>query len=314
MPDGNDVNWWPGGPENGRGGGGGYRDPRASDPRVSGARGGQPPWDQPPWDRASSDRPSWDQAGQPPWDGSGEPARRPGPQRFDPRRPDPRYLDREHPATGPQDRGQAQGAADPGQDGDQWRWMAGGRADLRPPELPGEAAYPGAAGGRHRTGAPPVDYDRPWPDEADRPQGDERGKPGRMMALAGGGLLVAIVLVAFALGLSRGGAVPGAGPSQNPATPGPALTGDVQGTAPGTPTVTARGVSGQKVEFSWTYANSAAGDTFRVLVNGTAQPTTVNTPSLVLSAPPGQQVCVQVQVVNAGNVTSTQSSKACWPS
>ncbi|HEY6492218.1 MAG TPA: hypothetical protein VIZ43_03030 [Trebonia sp.] len=304
MPDGNDVNWRPGGHGNGRGGGGGYRDPRASDPRVSGARGGQPPWDQ-----ASSDGPSWDQAGQPPWDGSGGPARSPGPRQ-------------QNPATGPQDRGQ--GAADPGRSGDQWRWMAGGRADLRPPELPGEATHPGAAGGRHRTGAPPADPGRQWPDDADsgrqwpderdRPQGDERGKPGRMMALAGGGLLVAIVLVAFALGLSRGGAVPGAVPSQNPATPGPALTGDVQGAAPGTPTVTARGVSGQKVEFSWTYANSAAGDTFRVLVNGTAQPTTVNTPNLVLSAPPGQQVCVQVQVVNAGNVTSTQSSKACWPS
>jgi hypothetical protein len=186
--------------------------------------------------------------------------------------------------------------------------MADGGPDARARQFPGEAPdrapYPVPPGGRHRTGPPG--------DDAGQPGAGERGRSGRTLTIVGGGALVAIVLAAFVLGLSRGGTLSGSGPSATSATPGAVTTQDIAG--PGTPTVTARSVGGEQVEFSWTYANSASGDTFRVRENGSAQPTAVDKPELVLSAAQGQRVCVQVQVISAGNVSSTESSSTCWPS
>jgi hypothetical protein len=303
MAEGNESNWWPGGPEGDRGANG-YPDPRAA-----AGRGSQPPWEQP----AQRPRP-------------------PAPRPADQRPTDPRYADRRpagqwNSAPDPQDQGQPAGSQ--GRDSGDWRWMVDGRRDFRPPELPGEAPYAGASGGRHRTGAPAADAGRPrpgnqrgYPDEpglgdepgfgdepsfADEPRREARSGPGRMVTYVGGGLIVAVVLVAFALGFSRGGAVPGAVPTQD-------ATVGAQGPTPGAPTVTARSAGGQQVEFSWTYAGTAAGDTYRVLENGSGQPATVDKPDIVLSAAQGQQVCVQVQVVSAASVASAESNKACWPS
>lgn len=286
MAGGNEYNWYPDGPESNQGTGG------YADPRSSGTGGGQAPWEQPP---------------PPPWGGGGPtvPPRSQRPQRVEPRHGAPWDS-----AAGPQGQGQGQGqrSGDPGRDFDQWDWMADGGPDARsrqfPEEAPDRAPYPVPPGGRHRTGPPG--------DDAGLAGTGERGRPGRRLTIVGGGVLVAIVLAGFVLGLSRGGTLSGSGPTATTATPGAVTTQDIQG--PGTPTVTARSVGGQQVEFSWTYANSASGDTFRVQENGSAQPTTVDKPDLVLSAPQGQRVCVQVQVISAGSVTSTESSSTCWPS
>jgi hypothetical protein len=326
MADGNESNRWPGGPAPNRGPGG------YADPRNSGAPAGQPPWDQPasPWDQPQPVQPV-----QPPWGGS-DPARARGPQRPDPRyadpqRPDPRYTDPRH--TDPRyadprhtdPRNSAAGAQDqeqrarnprrePGQRGrmadggpDQGGWMADGGLDDQARQFRGEAPedpYPVPPGGRHRTDSPD--------DYAGHAGPGERRGPGRTMTYVGGGALVAILLVGAGLGLSRGG---GGSPAST-ATPTEAVKPNPSAAAqsgPGTPAVTARSLGGQQVEFSWSYANPASGDTFRVR-NGGGQPTTVDKPDLVLSVAQGSKACIQVQVIAASGTASAESNQACSPS
>ncbi len=334
MADGNESNRWPGGPAPNRGPGG------YADPRNSGAPAGQPPWDQPPQ--------PWDQPVQPPWGGS-DPARARGPQRPDPRhidpqRPDPRYADprRVDPRVDPRyadprrpdprhadpryadQRNSAAGAQDqeqrdrnprrgPGQrdwmaDGgpDQGGWMADGGPD-QVGQFRGEAPedpYPVPPGGRHRTDSSGAYADHAGP-------GESRG-PGRTMTYVGGGALVAILLVGAGLGLSRGGGS-GGGPASAPTEAVKTNPSAAAQSGPGTPAVTARSLSGQQVEFSWSYANPASGDTFRVR-NGGRQPTTVDKPDLVLSVAQGSKTCIQVQVIAASGTASAESNQACSPS
>jgi len=304
MPDGNESNWWPGRPESN-----GY-----ADPRTSGSRSGQPPWEQPV-------PPSWDQPVQPHWEQSPvQPAREqpvaPSWEQQPARQPWDQPMQRPQEQR-PQDQGQR--ARNPRQDPDEWGWMSEGGPDGRPRQLPreapGQAPYPAAPGGRHRSGPPGADLGRERPEErraesgAERPE--ERRGLGRTVTFVGGGLIVAVVLVTFGLGFSRGGGsgIPATAPTEA-AKPNPSLTAQ---SGPGTPTVTARALSGQQVEFSWSYANPASGDTFRVTNNG-GQPTTVNKPDLVLSVTQGQKACIQVQVVTASGTASAQSGKVCYPS
>jgi tRNA A-37 threonylcarbamoyl transferase component Bud32 len=150
--------------------------------------------------------------------------------------------------------------------------------------------------------------------------GAERARPsGRVLAVAAGVLVVVVAAVAFfTLG-------PGAGQSpSNPAgAAAPTSSGGEQNalgpgaTAPGQPTVTARSAGGTQVRFSWTYANPAAGDTFRwQRVSGTVGlPGGVSTkPELLVSLSPGQSVCVEVQVRRADGQASNASPPVCWPS
>ena len=147
-----------------------------------------------------------------------------------------------------------------------------------------------------------------------------RARPGgRVLGIAAGVLVVAVAAVLF-FTLGRGQGQPGS----NPAGAGqPTVSGGEQdalgpgATAPGQPTVTARSAGGTQVRFSWTYANRAAGDTFRWhRVSGTAgAPDGVTSkPGVVISLPPGQSVCVEVQVRRAGGQASDASLPACWPS
>ena len=186
--------------------------------------------------------------------------------------------------------------------------MADGGPDGRDRQLPREAPepapYPAGPSGRHRNGPPGGDADRAMPEE-------KRGL-GRTVTFVGGGVIVAVVLVTFALGFSRGG-----GPNAAPTTtsteavqPNPSAAAQ---SGPGTPTVTARSLGGQQVEFSWSYANPASGDTFRVQDNG-GQPSTVSKPDVVLTVAQGQKACLQVQVVSTGGTSSAESSKVCYPS
>ena len=116
------------------------------------------------------------------------------------------------------------------------------------------------------------------------------------------------------LGLSRGGGTAGAASVQVTESAGVAPTVTGADAGPGTPTVTARNAGGQQVEFSWSYANAAADDTFRVQVSGGGKPTVVDKPDFTLSVTQGQQACIQVQVVSASGTTSAESSQVCSPS
>jgi hypothetical protein len=190
--------------------------------------------------------------------------------------------------------------------------MPGSGPEDRPRRFRGDPEadpYPAASRGRHRTEPPGTDsgYTEPG-----RTGSEESRGPGRTMAWVGGGALVAIALVAAVLGLSRGGAT-GNPTAQVTESTGVGPTLDAAGTGPGAPAVTARSAGGQQVEFSWTYANAAAGDTFQVQVSGAGKPTTVDKPDIVLTAAQGQKTCVQVQVVSANGTASPESSQACWP-
>jgi hypothetical protein len=133
-------------------------------------------------------------------------------------------------------------------------------------------------------------------------------------------VLVAVVAAVafFTLGQGHGQ------PTQNPtgATQSTAPGGEQNAlgpgaTAPGQPAVTAHSAGGTQVRFSWKYANPAAGDTFRwQRVSGTAgTPGGVTTkPEVLVSLPPGQSVCVVVQVRRSSGQASDQSQPVCWPS
>ena len=257
-------------------------------------------------------------------DGANDPARARGPRRLDPWNSAP--AAQEQPTRG----------GNPVRSASQ-DWIAGGDYSSRvrqfPPEAPEfatlarpRAVVPGGgadAGQFGRTGA----HTSRWADEdgsgrthaigtrADDAKGrQERGKPGRMLALTGGGVLLAAVVAAAILALGHGGD-----------SPAPALTAgsqptqlgggqDALGLGPGAPTVVARSLGGQQVEFSWIYANSAPSDSFRVQVNGgSGKPDMPKKPDLVLSVAPGQRVCIQVLVISAHGVDSPESSASCWP-
>ncbi len=139
---------------------------------------------------------------------------------------------------------------------------------------------------------------------------------GRVLALAGG-LLVAVVAVVAFFTLGRGNGQPGANPTTQPTTSSGAQNALGPGaTAPGQPTVTAHQADGTQVLFSWTYANHAAGDTFRwQRVSGTAgTPGGVTAkPDVLIALTQDQHVCVTVQVRRASGQASDPSPPVCWP-
>jgi serine/threonine protein kinase len=144
----------------------------------------------------------------------------------------------------------------------------------------------------------------------------QKPRRGRVLAFAGGGALLVAVAAVVVLALPRGG-----GQS-------PALTGTGQSTqsggqsalgpgvaAPGQPTVTASRASAGQVEFRWTYANPASGDTFRLQVSGAAgQPVRLlSKPDLLLTVAKGHSACVIVTVRSADGEASQPSNSFCWP-
>jgi tRNA A-37 threonylcarbamoyl transferase component Bud32 len=297
-----------------------------ADPRTPGGRppggqpvtDGQPPWGQtiaPPWPSGADPRtqgaPSaWSrgaggvgqqagdrQAGG--WHGGAEsdPTRRRGPVRVEPWGPaggrdesptrtrGPVRLD-----SGPG--GQAAGA------GPRFQEPAPGERDATTMARPA-ALRPGDRGG-HRHGAEGARPDR------------------RTLAMAGGGVLLVAVAAAAYLTLGRGhGQQPQAtGTGQSTATAGAQSALGPGASAPGEPTVTAGSAGGTQVRFRWTYANPVAGDTFRwQRVSGTAGAAggVLAKPQLVVSLPPGQALCVVVQVRRPAGQASEPSPPTCWP-
>ena len=197
----------------------------------------------------------------------------------------------------------------------------------RPRSLSAEAGV-GAAGGQW----PGED---PWPGQPAQPgqpgqpgQSDQpgqhglharpgrRGRTGRALALAAGAAVLAIVAVVAVQVLGHGGGgQASAGPTAAGQATAPGGADDAIGdTEPGTPTVKAHRVSATEVEFTWTYANPAAGDTFRwQRVSGTAGPPDgrTSTPSLPVHLASGQAICIQVEVVRLDGTESAQPGQAC---
>jgi hypothetical protein len=166
------------------------------------------------------------------------------------------------------------------------------------PAVPG----PGGQGGGHR-----------------RHAGSAARRGGRGLALTVGGVLLAAAAVAalFLAGRGHGQQSPQAtGTGQSTAAAGGQSALGPGASAPGEPTVTAAGAGGTHVTFSWKYANPAAGDTFRwrrvIGTAGTASGVLAK-PRLAVSLPPGQALCIVVQVRRAGGQASEPSSPACWP-
>jgi serine/threonine protein kinase len=146
------------------------------------------------------------------------------------------------------------------------------------------------------------------------------GRPsGRVLAL-GGGLLVAVVAVVAFFTLGQGNGQTGQNPSgvaQTTASSGEQNALGPGATAPGQPAVTEQRAGATQVRFSWTYANPAAGDTFRwQRVSGSAGAPggTTAKPQVLVSLPQGQSVCIAVQVRRAGGQASDLSQPVCWPS
>jgi hypothetical protein len=151
---------------------------------------------------------------------------------------------------------------------------------------------------------------------ADRNRGT--GRTGRALLLAGGGAALAVAAAVAVLMIVRGGGQPSAAPTpggqatqsggaQDAIGPGPA--------APGTPAVKAHRIDPAHVQFSWTYADPAAGDTYIWRrVGGTAGRASgvVTKPRLAVDLAVSQTVCVQVTVRRADGQIS-QPSTACWP-
>jgi hypothetical protein len=190
----------------------------------------------------------------------------------------------------------------------------------RPQPLPPGPPPPGRprqmpAGPRHesttvrRPVAPAPRAPEPAEPEAPAPR-----RPGRIIGIAAGCVLVvAAVGAVLLLGHHGGGHTPGgtgssAGDTQSALGPG--------ATAPGTPTVTVARAGARKLRFRWTYANHAAGDTFRWhRVSGGTGPAagSITRPTLLLAAPHRRSVCVTVQVVRANGQASDTSMPKCWP-
>jgi len=248
-----------------------------------------------------------------------DPTRARGPRRLDPWGPAPGAQEQQTRAGNPM-RSNSWDMADGG---------SGGRARQFPPEapeaatlarpravVPGGGADTGPFGTTDARASSRTDQDGSGRTHAVGTRAGHagrrgRGKSGRMLALSGGGVLLAVVVAVVVLSLGRGGGSPAPAPTATTQAGDP---GDPIGLGPGTPTVTARSIGGQQVEFSWVYANSAPSDSFRVqVIGGSGKPATPKKPDLVLSVAQGERVCIQVRVISTDGVESPESSVSCWP-
>jgi serine/threonine protein kinase len=174
-----------------------------------------------------------------------------------------------------------------------------------------------AAAGPDQYAAGPDRYAAAGPDQQ-AAAGPEKPRSRRILAFAGGAGVLAVAAVVTVLALPHGSAAPSAtatGGAQATEQGGQSALGP-GAAAPGQPTVTARGAGAQQVEFSWTYANAASGDTFRwqEVSGGTGAPVgVVAQPELRLTVPKGRNACITVTVRSADGQASQASDPVCWP-
>jgi serine/threonine protein kinase len=141
-----------------------------------------------------------------------------------------------------------------------------------------------------------------------RPPGPRSRKPWYIAAAAvvGVGAVVGLVVALSSGGKHQAKDVTPTDDTQIALPTGP----DVQ--APGTPRVAATRVAGGKVQFTWTYAGKAIGDSYRWRESGGSKTGTAPQPKLILPVPQGSQICLQVQVFRStGSFASSWSDPKC---
>lgn len=148
--------------------------------------------------------------------------------------------------------------------------------------------------------------------------GQRTGGRGRTLALIGAGAALAVVAGVAVAVLSHGGGQPDGTPaSAGQATQAGGADNAVgpAAAAPGTPAVKATRLSATQVKFTWTYDNSAAGDTFPWSMSGTVRHSSgeATKPDLTVTVPRGQVACLEVRVRSASGQASDNSEPACWP-
>jgi len=215
-------------------------------------------------------------------------------------------------ARGSQPDATGQAAADPAQNAG--RSLAPTRLDPRSVAGTSPAAEGDAARARVPVLLDPSGVTDPFAGDRDVAGSHEKSRRGRILVFAGGGALLVVVTAVTVLALPRGGsgqspALTGAGQTTPPGAGNSAL-------APGQPIVTASHVNAGQVEFQWTYANSASGDTFRwqEMTGGTGERAGIVTkPDLLLAVAKGQSACITVTVRSADGEASRPSSPVCSP-
>jgi hypothetical protein len=187
------------------------------------------------------------------------------------------------------------------------------------PNAPGGAASSGTtdAGFPDRAGGDPGRMAAAGPFAAVDPGQRKTGR-GRVLALVGGGAALAVAAGVAVVALSHGSAQPGSTPATAglATQPGGAQNAIGEGAAaPGTPAVKATRLSATKVEFSWTYDNSASGDTFQWTVSGTVGSSSgqATQPDHTVTVPSGKVACFEVRVTSAQGEASGDSQPVCWP-
>jgi serine/threonine protein kinase len=146
--------------------------------------------------------------------------------------------------------------------------------------------------------------------------GQPKSGHGRVLALVGGGAALAVVVGVAVVALSHGGGQPGSTPTSAGLATQPGGGQDaLAAAAPGTPTITSARLSATQVKFSWTYDNSAAGDSFSWSVSGTVRKSSghASKPELAVAVPGGEVACLEVRVTSADGEASDESQTVCWP-
>ncbi len=155
-------------------------------------------------------------------------------------------------------------------------------------------------------------------DEPATPAGAQARRRGRIAAIAAVVVLAAAAAVVGVV-MTSSPKSPNAAPRES-ATPNDGLNQNLVNTleqpAPGTPDVSVSRKDASSVEFSWTYANKADGDSYRWRfasgASGSPDAGVVTTPSLAVSAEAGHAKCLEVQVVRSdGSHASDWSSPVC---
>jgi Protein kinase domain len=127
--------------------------------------------------------------------------------------------------------------------------------------------------------------------------------------IAGG--LAAAGVIAAVVALSSGGTHPAKDVTPTDDTQNVLPTGP-QARAPGTPQLTGTRETGDTIKFRWTYDGRVVGDTFRWRESGGTRSGVADQPQLELSALPGHQICLQVQVYRrTGSFASSWSDPKC---
>ncbi|HEV2638069.1 MAG TPA: serine/threonine-protein kinase [Actinocrinis sp.] len=131
---------------------------------------------------------------------------------------------------------------------------------------------------------------------------DQLNAPARRRVLPAA---IGVVVLAAALGVALLGGG-GGKPVANPTTPAAVLGPQQQNPGqlgqdepPGPVAVTATRISSSALQFSWTYSDELANDSFQWQTQDGSQSGTAKTPTLALQDSAGVQLCVEVKVVRA---------------